>query len=290
MRRAGAGVLRASAWFALFLLLQIGGVLVLTEMPLRLEGKALLLTHAVTLFAAVAAGLLMLRFDARPARDLGFAIDRRAARQTLLGTSVGAAGLMVALVPMAAAGALRYDGDAGGVSAYAGTLAADFGVLGVAAAAEEAVYRGYAFQVLAAAVNPVAATLAGSAAFAWAHAQNPNVGPFAFANIFLAGVLLSIAVLRSGSLWLATGIHVGWNWAMASLADLPVSGLEFFDTPLYEPGLHGAEWLTGGSFGPEGGLAGTIGFAAALGLLLVLTKDGKPGNEMGTGAGPRIEA
>lgn len=270
-RRAGAGLVRAGAWFALFNLLQIGGVLLLSGMPLRFQGKTQLLASALTLFAAVTAGLLMLRYDRRPLRSLGFALDRRAVPGLLSGGAAGAAGLLVALVPMAAIGALRYDGDSGTVGAYATTLTEDFGVLGVAAAAEEAVFRGYAFQVLATAIHPVAATVAGSAAFMWAHSRNPNVDAIAFANIFLAGVLLSVAFLRSGSLWFATGVHVGWNWAMASLADLPVSGLEYFDTPLYEPGLYGAQWLTGGRFGPEGGLGGTIGFAVALTLVVLMT-------------------
>jgi hypothetical protein len=56
---------------------------------------------------------------------------------------------------------------------------------------------------------------------------------------------------------------------MASVLDLPVSGLEMIDTPLYEPIVTGAEWLSGGRFGPEGGIAGTVGFAVA--LLFILT-------------------
>jgi len=272
-RRAVAGLLRAVAWAGLFTLLQIGGVLVLSGMPFRFGGKALLLQTAVTLAAAVIAGVLMLRYDGRPARELGFALDRRAPKDSVVGTAIGAAGLLVAIVPMLAMGALRYYDDGGGLGAYVATLAEDFGVLGVAAAAEEAVFRGYAFQIIAATISPIAATLGGSAAFAWAHAGNPNVDAVAFLNIFLAGVLLSLAFLRTGSLWFATGVHVGWNWAMASIADLPVSGLELFNTPLYEPRLVNADWLTGGNFGPEGGLSGTLGFGTALALLLVLTRN-----------------
>lgn len=271
-RRAVAGLLRAVAWAGLFTLLQIGGVLVLSGMPFRFAGKALLLQSAVTLAAAVIAGVLMLRYDGRPARELGFALDRRAPRDSVVGTAIGAAGLLVAIVPMLAIGALRYSGEGGGLGAYVATLAEDFGVLGVAAAAEEAVFRGYAFQIVAATISPIAATLGGSAAFAWAHAGNPNVDAVAFLNIFLAGVLLSLAFLRTGSLWFATGVHVGWNWAMASIADLPVSGLELFNTPLYEPRFFNADWLTGGNFGPEGGLSGTLGFSAALAVLLLVTR------------------
>jgi hypothetical protein len=137
-------------------------------------------------------------------------------------------------------------------------------VLAVAAASEEALFRGYPFQVLAQRFGAVTATATGSVLFALAHGANPSVGLFAMTNIFLAGVLLSVAYLKTCSLWFATGVHLGWNWAMASLFDLPVSGIAFFDTPLYEPVVGSPQWFTGGMFGPEGGMVGTLGFAAAL--------------------------
>jgi hypothetical protein len=110
----------------------------------------------------------------------------------------------------------------------------------------------------------VAATVIASAAFAAGHAGNPNVDAFGLVNIFLAGVLLSAAYLRTRSLWFATAVHLGWNWCMASLFDLPVSGLTMFDTPGYEAHIGGARWVSGGAFGPEGGVVGTAAFALAL--------------------------
>ena len=58
-----------------------------------------------------------------------------------------------------------------------------------------------------------------------------------------------------GGIWIATGAHVGWNFALAALA-APVSGLPF-DVPWldYRPGT--PSWLSGGPFGPEGGLIAT---------------------------------
>jgi hypothetical protein len=80
-------------------------------------------------------------------------------------------------------------------------------------------------------------------------------------------VLLSLAYLRTRSLWFATGVHLGWNWVMAALLDFPVSGLTFFDTPLYDAVVRGAPWWTGGDFGPEAGLAGTLVLLAGIGWL-----------------------
>jgi hypothetical protein len=143
-------------------------------------------------------------------------------------------------------------------------VAAQAGIFTVAALAEEAMFRGYPFQVLARTAGPIAATVVSSVLFALAHGANPSIGIFALVNIFLAGILLAIAYLKTLSLWFATALHMGWNWAMATLFDLPVSGLQVFDTPLYQPAVGGPGWWSGTMFGPEGGLVGTLGFGFAL--------------------------
>jgi hypothetical protein len=82
-------------------------------------------------------------------------------------------------------------------------------------------------------------------------------------NIALAGVLLGVAFYTPGGIWAAWGAHLGWNTTLAAL-DAPVSGLPF-KIPLinYSPG--GPPWLTGGSFGPEGGMLATGAIALAIG-------------------------
>ena len=47
-------------------------------------------------------------------------------------------------------------------------------------------------------------------------------------------------------------------------ADVPVSGLDVVDAPLYEGRSAGADWIGGGTFGPEGSVITT-------GVLLVAT-------------------
>jgi uncharacterized protein len=57
-------------------------------------------------------------------------------------------------------------------------------------------------------------------------------------------------------------VHLGWNWAMQSLLGFPVSGLNEFDTPLYDVRELGPDGITGGPFGPEAGLAATLAILA----------------------------
>ncbi|HEX7051663.1 MAG TPA: CPBP family intramembrane glutamic endopeptidase [Longimicrobiales bacterium] len=255
---------RLLAFVALLALLGVGGSIVFAPL-LRAAGSALVAQSALVLAAALIAGWIALAwFDGRRPGALGFAWTSHSPRELVGGFGIGAGALGVVVAGLALAGWLDYRPETGSAADYLGALTRDLMVLAVAAAAEEAVFRGYGFQVLVQGIGPVAATVLAAAAFAAAHIGNPNVGGIALVNIFLAGVLLSATYLRSRSLWLATAVHVGWNWAMASAFDLPVSGWEFFDTPLYEPVLGGPDWVTGGAFGPEGGIGASIAFVIAL--------------------------
>ena len=147
------------------------------------------------------------------------------------------------------------------------SLGAALSIFAIGAAFEEMVFRRYPFQALVQGIGPWLATLVLSGLFAAAHANNPNVGALALVNIFLAGVLLSFAYLKTRSLWFVTALHLAWNWTQASLLDLPVSGLSFIDTPAYEPVIGGPAWWDGGAFGPEAGLTGTIAIALMLAMV-----------------------
>ncbi len=52
---------------------------------------------------------------------------------------------------------------------------------------------------------------------------------FGLFQIFLFGLLMSYAYLRTGQLWLAIGLHAGWDYSLAVLFwGTPVSGLRIF--------------------------------------------------------------
>lgn len=220
---------------------------------------------ATTLLSALAAGWVLLAWlDRRSPGALGFAWTSGGPREVVGGLAIGAGSLGLVVAGLAAGGFLSYGADGGTVGEYVSALLASLFVLSASAAAEEALFRGYPFQVLVQGLGPVGATLLASAAFAVAHAANPHLSWLSLLNLFLAGVLLSVAYLRTRSLWFAAAVHLGWNWAMGGVLDLPVSGLELFDTPLYEPRELGPAWLTGGAFGPEGGLSGSLAVLLAL--------------------------
>jgi membrane protease YdiL (CAAX protease family) len=248
---------RIAIFFALFFTLSIVGQLATGFLPAEVLRWLQLL---VSFCAALVAGWIVLaRLDGRPIGALGFAPTAAVPREIGWGLAIGSALIGAAFIILLATGAARFAPDAGNLAEYARVLVTTFLYFVLAAAWEEVLFRGYPFQALVEGIGAWPATLVSAALFSGLHAWNPNIDAIAFVNIFLAGVLLSVAYLRTRSLWFATAVHAGWNWTMASLIDFPVSGLvEGFDTPLYTAVETGADWWTGGAFGPEAGLAGTL--------------------------------
>jgi hypothetical protein len=84
--------------------------------------------------------------------------------------------------------------------------------------------------------------------------------------VTLAGLMLGTIVVYTGSLYAATAAHVAWNWTMAGVFHLPVSGLRF-STPDFRIVDAGPDWATGGGWGPEAGIGAALGMGAATAFL-----------------------
>jgi uncharacterized protein len=234
----------------------------------------------VLLIAALAAGwILIARLDGRPVGALGFALTSAAPRESGVGFAIGGGLLLAVVTLLALTRSVGWRGDDGSPGEFLAMFAGSLLFFAVAAAWEEALFRGYPFQVLVEGIGVWPAILLSGSFFALAHAQNPEVTVLALGNIFLASVLLAIAYLRTRSLWFATALHAGWNWTMAFLLDLPVSGLTAFDTPGYSGVSRGPDWWSGGEFGPEAGLAATAVLVIGIAWLLT-TERLEPGHEM----------
>jgi len=209
------------------------------------------------LVGAGAAGTILLALDDRPAEALGFHVGRSALSESALGVLLGVVVAAVVVGLMAALGVLAWAADEGGVTAWMAGAASALLFLAIPAAAEEALLRGYPIQAIAEKHGPTAALLVTSGVFGALHLTNPNVTWIGTLNVTVAGAFLGVIYLKTLSLWWATGAHLGWNWTHGYLADVPVSGLELMDAPLYEGMVSGPGWLGGGAFGPEGSLVAT---------------------------------
>jgi hypothetical protein len=226
--------------------------------PLMVQGFAALLV-AIPLTWLI--GVRIARLDWS---DLRYERGSRAAKGFGGGLGLGALAAGAALLLAVLLGNAEWVADRGGIGAYGTRVLGTLAVLAPAALAEEVLFRGVPLVLLAAAFGRVPALVALSALFGLAHLYNPNVTALGVVNIMAAGVFLGLAFYAPGGIWTAFGAHLGWNGTLAAL-DAPVSGLPF-QIPMidYEPG--GPQWLTGGAFGPEGGLTATVAIALASAL------------------------
>lgn len=155
--------------------------------------------------------------------------------------------------------------DGGTLGSYLARVLSLAALLLPPALMEELAFRGAAIGGMARGAGRLGAIGITAVMFSLAHGNNSGLTTLGLGNIALAGVFLGLTFFTRGGLWTATGAHLGWNLALAGLA-APVSG-NSFDIPWidFEPGT--PVWLTGGNFGPEGGLLATG--ALLLGVLVV---------------------
>lgn len=260
-------LLRIAVYFALLIAFLAVGQYAVSFLPRHPLGWASWI--AVAASALTAGWIVLSHMDERPTGALGFPLIPSAVGEVATGTLIGGAMIAAASGLLFLTGTAVFRPDGGAPLEFAVHLGVTLAFFWIAAAAEELLFRGYAFQALVEWIGVWPAVLLTSGVFSWMHGANPGVDILALVNIFLAGIMLAIAYLKTRSLWFATALHVGWNWTMASLVDFPVSGLTWFDTPLYDAVEVGPDWWTGGGFGPEAGLAGT---AALLGGTLWLMR------------------
>jgi len=211
-----------------------------------------LLAYVLLIGATLAASAVCLRWlDRRPFRSLGYHWRSGGWRECLIG--FGLAALMITGVVLIELSLGHVDLHWEGGSA-AGTLRALL-FFTVAAAFEEFLFRGYPLQTLLLDARPTIAVSAPSLLFGLGHAGNPGASGLSVFNTVLAGVWLSIAYLKTRRLWLPIGLHAGWNFTLSAIYGLTVSGLQDrIGTSLFRSAQSGPAWLTGGSYGPEGGV------------------------------------
>jgi membrane protease YdiL (CAAX protease family) len=213
------------------------------------------------LLAALIGGYLCTRvLEGLPWRALGLTLHKLWARDFLIGSAIGISSLVLAAIIAIVGGGLKLSlNTVHSPGRIAIALIGSAMMFIFAALAEEATFRGYPLQTFTRARLALLGVLLTSVPFALGHLWNPNVVPgVTFANTALAGFWLALAYLRTRSLWLPLGVHWAWNWAMGSFFGLPVSGLHLVGATFLKADDVGPAWLTGGTYGLEGGVACTV--------------------------------
>jgi CAAX protease family protein len=228
----------------------------------------LALNQVALLVPALGAMALTIRFvDHRPLRTFGIGLGPRWRRDFVYGIVLAAGMLAVLIGGCYAFGyvSMHWTGNKAPVS----VLIATFSVLLVAAANEELVFRGFPLQLLIDGIGEWPAMLGMSILFGAMHLRNPNASLLGIVNTVVAGILLSLAYVRTRSLWMPYAIHVGWNVGLGFVFGFQLSGVDL--ASLWTTGTAGSETILGGGYGPEGGLLATFIFGTAA---LIVNKNG----------------
>lgn len=202
---------------------------------------ALLLAHWMTLES----------FDKRPWSFVGLAREQAKPCTLLTGTALGAVPIAAASLILLGIGFMALQPTAPG--SWTASAMKVLIILLPAALYEELLMRGYAFATLREWLGAPAAIALTSVSFGLLHAANPGTTYTPLVVVTLAGVYLAIILIATRSLWAVWLAHAAWNFVQAGILHVPVSGLPMA-RPGYEMVETGPDWVTGGEWGPEGGV------------------------------------
>jgi uncharacterized protein len=211
--------------------------------------------------------LIMSRLERRSLAVYGLQWRGQGSSRVAEGVLWGFSGLSCLLLLMHVSGVFSYGSFAGlgKHTLYYGALWG-FGFL-LVGFAEEFGFRGYIQYTLTSGITFWPAVLVTSVIFLFAHTGNSGETPIGLAAVFVAGLLLAVALWRTGALWFSIGIHLGWDWGQSFFYGVPDSGL-VTKGHLFEGQSHGAAWLSGGATGPEGSLFALLVELAFIPLIL----------------------
>jgi membrane protease YdiL (CAAX protease family) len=221
--------------------------------------------HAITLIPVLCATkICMYFFEKKKMIDIGLRFSRKSKRELWLGIIIPFVMLLIVFLFYIIFG-FGHIVKGNGTFVYDLLLALLYYM--VVAFDEELMFRGYIFQKFIELTNKYFAAFLLSFLFGLAHLGNPNISILSVINIILVGLLFSICYIKTNSLWLPISIHFSWNFVEGIVFGFPVSGIDNFDTFInFVP--TGPEWITGGYFGPEGGIIVSVLLLAVTSLIL----------------------
>ena len=242
----------------------------------------LLVPFTISAIIAVLLGWLFGKlFEGLPFRAIGIAFTPSWLKNLIAGCVVGAVALgsSIIIAVMSGGMSLAVNRVSSG-SAITTTLLTTLLIFAVGAVSEETLFRGYLLQTFSRAKLAWLGIAFTSLLFAFAHNNNPDVSNLSWLNTLLAGIWFALAYLKTRDLWFPLGIHLAWNWLQGPVFGINVSGItEFSPDPVLRATDIGPAWLTGGSYGIEGGLACTFALVVSTVMIYYLPAV-KPSEEM----------
>ncbi|SMO37441.1 CPBP family intramembrane glutamic endopeptidase [Fodinibius sediminis] len=229
-------------------------------------------------FIGVSASILIAAhlLDKRPVKGYGLSFDSRWWIEFFAGAVIAGGAISVIFVfewQMGWLSITGYGWESMGNTSFGAAILSSLTAMLLVGFYEEWFSRGYQLLNLAEGLRypwlgtggaVAIATLATSLLFGALHYYNPNASTVSTFNIVLAGIVLALPYILTGSLGLSVGLHFSWNFMQGSIFGFPVSGTHL-DGSLIQIAQKGTPFWTGGAFGPEAGMIGIFGMAIMAG-------------------------
>ncbi|HEM3165199.1 TPA: CPBP family intramembrane metalloprotease [Streptococcus suis 92-1191] len=182
---------------------------------------------------------------------LGLGMTKKGAlKDFLLGWGIGAAMLTTCVLLMWGFGAIQVTSFQ-----FSANLVGEFLILVLAwsiqGTTEELLTRGWMFSSLAAKHNIPVGILISFLFFTFLHLGNDAISLIPLLDLTLFAILASLVMLKTGNIWVISGIHAAWNCFQGNVFAFPVSGTQAGQAFIAVE-TSGPDWLSGGAFGVEG--------------------------------------
>lgn len=228
----------------------------------------------ISLFANIMMIVVVILFckhvQNRSLSSLGF-VKTDASVAYIKGVIIGFVMFSAAVLLCVLTGAMKFEGLSGTFTTATFLLyVVGFMIQGMA---EEVLCRGYFMVSLARRYPMWFAVIVNSVMFGMLHFANAGVTPLAIVNLTLFGIFASLCFIKTGNIWLSGAMHAIWNLVQGNFYGVKVSGMNIVCTFLSSTMTKGKEWIHGGDFGLEGGIAVTIVFVVSILMLCFIEKN-----------------
>lgn len=247
-----------------------GIYIILADIPLDgnlvfSEPEFLVTTVLSAIIASVVVYLFVKVNDTNPSIKVGLTANNKC-RDFIIGTVIGGAVMASGFSILIMLGEISIES----ISINSLDLLCSLVVFLAVAYSEELIFRGFLMRKLQLRYNAKFALIASSIIFTIVHLGNDNLSIMGVFDLFVAGFMLGAFFLYTKNLWMAIGLHFGWNFFQTHLG-FNVSGTDTYS--IVEISMTQENLLNGGAFGFEGSFLSTLAQVIILVTLFVLYRD-----------------
>ena len=222
------------------------------------------------LYTIIAFFLWVKLIEKRPIRTMGFS-KGNGLSEFAKGVLVGAIMITTVLIIFFITGDVRFDRIQFSLPFLVSWILVLIGYI-FQTAAEEIYIRGWLIPIISYHKNAYLAILISSTMFSYFHLNNNGASWLSTVHLFIFGLFTAVYALKRGNIWGPCGFHFAWNFIMGNVYGFHVSGFDSESSLMYFT-TSNRTFITGGEFGPEGGIPGLVVFLLALLWAIFLLKD-----------------